>query len=859
MSEARTTNLDIAMERILGFAQKFDQAHFDLACHAAFPQTLTPDLLYQIWLRFVPQAPWTAVARILLSRLCREVGYELYEMDVAVRNLLLTELKEDERFGKQQLDKLAEFYTDYLKQQFAREEGQEEDLTQPQYWIGLASTKSKHLNRELAKAIESRLQQKNWKELFRLASFIEAVPEALVEFEAPLITYVRGMLSYTTGDLEGAAEEFSKLPRRERQVEIVGVNLSIPDEVPLVEVELAFLQRLLQIISESKGDAQVVYPFLAANSEKLNLHLAEVLRLWATNILTKAQSDAAQLLATDVSNFSHLISQFPLGNKAINIEIAITGYEIVLTVFTREESPRNWAGIQALLGNAYRDRIKGNRAENLEQAIAYFLAALQIFTRDHFPQDWALMQISLAEAYINRIRGDKTENLEQAIASCLDALQVLTLTDFPLDWAGTQINLGIAYINRIKGDKAENIEYAIAAFTQALEVRTRIDFPVEWAATQNALGTAYINRIKGDKAENIEYAIAAFTQALEVRTRHDFPIDWANAQNNLGNAYRDRIRGDKAENLEMAIYSCQNALQVYTREAFPINWAVTMNNLGFAYRDRIVGDHSENLEQAISCFDAAFQVYSLHDFPVDWANTQNNLGIAYRDRIRGERADNIKRAINCFENALQVYTRISFPQQWAENQKNLGTTYSELIGGDRTNNIERAINCFQNALQVYTSTSFPQKHLETLFNLAIAYQDNSQLNSSYDAFANIIDSLESFQGSTFNRWEVKGKKQDLTEILTQACQSMVEVCLKLGYIDKAIEYVERSKVRNLVKLIANCNLHPKGNIPDSILNELQRLRLEISTKQLQLESLNKNISTLVNIRAEDGVSNRDSY
>ncbi|NJN12986.1 MAG: hypothetical protein HC836_34475 [Richelia sp. RM2_1_2] len=109
MSETSVTNSDIAIERVVGFAQKFNRAHLDLACHAAFPQTLTPDLVYQIWLRFVPQAPWTAVARIILSRLCREVGYELYEMDIDVRNLLLTELKEDERFGEQRLNELAEF------------------------------------------------------------------------------------------------------------------------------------------------------------------------------------------------------------------------------------------------------------------------------------------------------------------------------------------------------------------------------------------------------------------------------------------------------------------------------------------------------------------------------------------------------------------------------------------------------------------------------------------------------------------------------------------------------------------------------------------------------------------------------
>ncbi|NJN13965.1 MAG: hypothetical protein HC815_41285, partial [Richelia sp. RM1_1_1] len=403
MSETNVTNSDIAIERVVGFAQKFNRTHLDLACHAAFPQTLTPDLLYQIWLRFVPQAPWTAVARIILSRLCREVGYELYEMDIDVRNLLLTELKEDKRFGEQRLNELAEFYNNYLKQQFGSEEREKEDLTQPQYWIALASTNSKQkLSQEIAKAIESRLKQENWKELFRLALSIEAVPKALVEFEAPLINYARGMLNFTTGDLEGAAEEFSKLQRRKRQVDIAGVNLSIPDEVPLVEVELAFLQRLLQVIYENNGDKQAVYSFLQENVEKLNEDLAEILQLWATNILKEAQPDEAQSLATVISNFSMLLTQFPLGSRARNIEIAITGYEIVLSICTREVFPKNWAGIQALLGNAYRDRILGNKAENLEQAITYFKAALQILNRNDFPQDWARTQIFLGEVYIRR-------------------------------------------------------------------------------------------------------------------------------------------------------------------------------------------------------------------------------------------------------------------------------------------------------------------------------------------------------------------------------------------------------------------------------------------------------------------------
>ncbi|QSJ20707.1 CHAT domain-containing protein [Nostoc sp. UHCC 0702] len=845
-------------------------------------------------------------------------------MDVAVRNLLLTELKKDKRFAKQQLDKLAEFYTHYLKQQL-KSEGQGEDLTQPQYWIALAHSQPDEVNRELAKAIESRLKQENWEELFRIASSIEAIPEALVEFEAPLLNYARGMLSYTTGDLEGAAEEFSNLPRRELQVKIAGVNLSIPDEVEdaLIEVELTFLQRLLQIISESNSDKQVVEAFLQKNIGKLNEHLAEVLRLWAKNKLTQAQPNKAQSLATDISNFSILLTQFSLGSKASNIEIAITGYEIALTVFTREASPKNWAGIQALLGNAYIDRILGNKAENLEQAIAFYLAALQIFTRANFPQDWALTQICLGEAYNNRILGNKAENLEQAITSCLAALQILTRDDFPKDWAGTQINLGVAYINRILGDKADNLEMAIAAFAAALEVRTRSAFPYEWAATQNALGTAYRDRIRGDKAENLEMAIAAFEAALLERTRDRFPEDWALTQNNLGTAYIHRIRGDKAENLEMAIAAFSAALEVYTRSAFPQNWAETQNNLGTAYCERILGDRAENLEMAIATYSAALQVYTRESFPYHWALTQNNLGSAYRNRIRGEKAENLERAmaycqealsiftfeafpgkwaqtqnnialvsrdrirgerannlelaIACFQEALQIYTFDAFPYDWAQTQNNLGTAYCErILGvraenlelaiaafhdalrvrtrdelpydwaqthnhlgtaycnrilGERIENLEEAIACFQNALEIYTFDAFPQNHAETLFNMGIAYQEAHEFTSAYNTFKSAIATVESLREEIISGEETKRKQaQEWNKLYCH----MVEVCLNLDQLTEALEYVERSKTRNLVELILNRD--SKTIFSSDALNQLEQLRGEIAAVQDKIQN-----------------------
>ncbi|MTJ07986.1 CHAT domain-containing protein [Anabaena sp. UHCC 0204] len=313
-----------------------------------------------------------------------------------------------------------------------------------------------------------------------------------------------------------------------------------------IETYLPFLLKVLQTTANSQGNPQEVYPLLKANTDKLNLTFAQVLQHWATKRLEEEERDTAEYIATNISIFSNLIQQFPLNNKANNMEIAITGYEIALTVFTRQTSSKNWAALHNNLAVAYWNRIRGDKAENLENAIAAYTAALEVYTHHDFPVDWAMTQNNLGLAYNDRIRGDEAENLENAIAAYTQALEVRTRTDLPVNWATTQNNFGNAYSNRIRGDKAENLEMAIAAYTAALEVYTRTNFPVDWAMTQNNLGNAYSDRIRGDKTENREMANAAYTQALEVRTRTDFPLDNAETLENLGIAYQESQQFDLA-------------------------------------------------------------------------------------------------------------------------------------------------------------------------------------------------------------------------------------------------------------------------------------------------------------------------
>ncbi|MBD3559863.1 tetratricopeptide repeat protein, partial [Planktothrix sp. FACHB-1355] len=175
-----------------------------------------------------------------------------------------------------------------------------------------------------------------------------------------------------------------------------------------------FILDLLQAEEESNSDVAVIYPMLGERQHLLNGRFAEILQQVAENLIAEHPETIESILGV-IENLSIDISDFPLGNRRNNIEIAIIGYQIVLS--HRETGSEKWAGTQNNLGIAYRNRIKGEKADNLEIAIASYTAALEVRTRQAFPQNWATTQNNLGNAYLNRIKGEKADNLELAIAS----------------------------------------------------------------------------------------------------------------------------------------------------------------------------------------------------------------------------------------------------------------------------------------------------------------------------------------------------------------------------------------------------------------------------------------------------------
>ncbi|MFB8794316.1 MAG: hypothetical protein U7126_08835 [Microcoleus sp.] len=123
----------------------------------------------------------------------------------------------------------------------------------------------------------------------------------------------------------------------------------------------------MQAEAKSKSDIAVIYPMLAQRQHLLNARFADILQQVAENLIADEYPEAIESIVAILGNLSIHISDFPRGKRANNIEIAITGYQIVLS--NRQPGSEKFDRTQYNLANAYSDRIKDSRADHLERAI----------------------------------------------------------------------------------------------------------------------------------------------------------------------------------------------------------------------------------------------------------------------------------------------------------------------------------------------------------------------------------------------------------------------------------------------------------------------------------------------------------
>ncbi|NEO74060.1 M15 family metallopeptidase [Moorena sp. SIO3H5] len=229
---------DTIQRQIKSFKKRFGEAHLLLACHAALPLAITPDLLYCIWANFQQDVkgrgidiPWVAVTDLLFSGLWEEVGLEIYEMDATIREMLLNYLKDNHNFGEQRIKELSEFLLVYIQPQLESDDPDIQEFAKAQRWTAQAYLRPKASAKGLGLAL-SRAYQHDRDDLIRIAAVVETLAEPLSKFKKLLI-YGRGMTRFARGDLKGAKAEFDKIRRWGNQAHVAGVRLLLPNNQEL--------------------------------------------------------------------------------------------------------------------------------------------------------------------------------------------------------------------------------------------------------------------------------------------------------------------------------------------------------------------------------------------------------------------------------------------------------------------------------------------------------------------------------------------------------------------------------------------------------------------------------------------------
>jgi formylglycine-generating enzyme required for sulfatase activity len=228
----------------------------DFACHAAFPQMLTTDLVYLLRQLLHEQygldLPWSAAPELLLSNLCDTAGHDLYGMSVGIRGVLLKKLVA--KFTSKRLDELVQWMGEYIKHRLEIDSpGRAKVLGDPSEWTVLACLRN---DDEIAQVINEQLRQLFAEtddpiERFRLS--------ALVEDHADLLTQ-RGLQPFKLQDLAQRIES-DRLdePEPDDYIEFIRTIMGFNDFPLLQSKEIFYATISFEETAIDSGDA--LYPF----------------------------------------------------------------------------------------------------------------------------------------------------------------------------------------------------------------------------------------------------------------------------------------------------------------------------------------------------------------------------------------------------------------------------------------------------------------------------------------------------------------------------------------------------------------------------------------------------------------------
>ncbi len=236
-----------AKSRLRLFEEENELNTRELAKRAAFPLSLSPNLLYYLRQHQDKnnQAPWYAIADILLSSLVRKIDRELYEMSPDVRKLLLEKLTPEE------LKSLAYQLQTYIQEQIG-DYCSKSVYWQNQQWLALAYLKPSQAVNEIRQVLAEAIKNNNRVRLVRLTALLENISAALADYE-PLLLFNKPIAAYSRGDLNHVGNVLQLSPedegtRQKRLIDKVAAIVPYNENLFLFTAETVLVDREGQVI-----------------------------------------------------------------------------------------------------------------------------------------------------------------------------------------------------------------------------------------------------------------------------------------------------------------------------------------------------------------------------------------------------------------------------------------------------------------------------------------------------------------------------------------------------------------------------------------------------------------------------------
>jgi formylglycine-generating enzyme required for sulfatase activity len=176
-----------AIQKVRALRRSYGEDLLDLACHAAFPLTVTADLLYCLREIFLPTLAWHRVADVIFSGLCESVGPDIYVMSGAVRQRLLELLLA--KFDRQRIEHLEELMGNYITERLQIEAQQHGDRSRQRarklgdrpHWTTLCCLKDGSVRHKIREELERINQDISDRERLYWIDIVESYAELLGE------------------------------------------------------------------------------------------------------------------------------------------------------------------------------------------------------------------------------------------------------------------------------------------------------------------------------------------------------------------------------------------------------------------------------------------------------------------------------------------------------------------------------------------------------------------------------------------------------------------------------------------------------------------------------------------------------